>query len=150
MSQTKGDSVTKVPFLGNLPVLGNLFTNKSKKDSLSNLLIFLSATQIDYDGTILYPNKMGAKNISDRRMFEMGMTHKDLPGEAPMSDDEKALYSEIQTLQSKLDNLKLNKKANKSKMFMDASWQKATRHKKVSQLRRLRNPKLRNNNRIRK
>ena len=93
---------------------------------------------------------MGAKNISDRRMFEMGMTHKDLPGEAPMSDDEKALYSEIQTLQSKLDNLKFNKKANKSKMFMDASWRKATRHKKVSQLRRLRNPKLRNNNRIRK
>lgn len=150
MSQNKENSVTKVPLLGNLPLLGNFFTNKSKKDILSNLLIFLSATQIDYDGTILYQNQVGAKNISDRRMFEMGITPKDLPGEAPMNDEEKALYSEIQTLRSKLDNLKLNKKANKSKISLNSCLRRENKHKKVPQTWKTRNSKLKHKGKTKK
>lgn len=126
MSQTKTDSVTKVPLLGDLPLLGALFSNKTKNDTISNLIIFLSATQIGYDGTVLYPHQVGAKNISDRKMFEMGMTQKDLPGEQPMTDQEKTLYSEIQTLQAKLDAIKLNKKAIKEKGALNKKCGKAS------------------------
>lgn len=115
MSSKKQESISKVPMLGNLPFLGALFTNKSKTDTLSNLLIFLSATQIGYDGTILYPHQEGAKNISERRMYELGLTHKDLPGEAPVPEEESKLYHELQEVQAKLDNLKLSEKANKTK-----------------------------------
>lgn len=40
--QDKNDTVTKVPFLGDLPLLGWLFKSKSVQDSKTELLIFLT------------------------------------------------------------------------------------------------------------
>ena len=40
--QAIGEDVTKVPLLGDLPVLGVLFRNKSITDQKSELLIFLT------------------------------------------------------------------------------------------------------------
>ncbi len=40
--QTERDQVTKVPLLGDIPVFGNLFKNKSKQDDKTELLIFLT------------------------------------------------------------------------------------------------------------
>jgi type IV pilus assembly protein PilQ len=40
--QTRVDSVTKVPLLGDLPVLGALFRNTTKQDSKAELLIFVT------------------------------------------------------------------------------------------------------------
>ncbi|MGX8716391.1 MAG: type II secretion system protein GspD, partial [bacterium] len=111
MSENTKDENTKTPFLGDIPLLGNIFTHKSKSKNISNLIIFLTATQIAYDGTIVYPTQVGAKNISDRKLFEMGMSEKDMPGEPEMSDKEKELYAQLKTLQTKLDNIELNKKA---------------------------------------
>lgn len=124
MSQTKNDTLTKTPFLGDIPFVGSIFSHKAKVDELTNLMIFLSATQIAYDGTILYPHQTGAKNISDKRMFEMGITGKDLPGELPITDEEKAIYNQIQTLQNKLDNLMETKKAIDSKKNLTKSVRK--------------------------
>ena len=124
MSQTKNDTLTKTPLFGDIPFVGSLFSHKAKVDEVNNLMIFLSATQIAYDGTILYPHQVGAKNVSDKRMFEMGITGKDLPGELPISDEEKAIYNEIQTLQNKLDNLIETKKAIHSKKKLAKSVQK--------------------------
>lgn len=124
MSQTKNDTLTKTPLFGDIPFVGSIFSHKAKVDELTNLMIFLSATQIAYDGTILYPHQVGAKNVSDKRMFEMGITGKDLPGELPITDEEKAIYNEIQTLQNKLDNLMETKKAIHSKKKLAKSVQK--------------------------
>jgi len=41
-TQDKSDTITKVPFLGDLPLLGWLFKNKEAKDSKTELLIFLT------------------------------------------------------------------------------------------------------------
>ncbi len=41
---------TKVPVLGNIPVLGRLFSSKSVNDSMSNLLIFITAKTVNPDG----------------------------------------------------------------------------------------------------
>lgn len=130
MSENSQDQNTKTPFLGDIPLLGNVFTHKSKTKNISNLIIFLSATQIAYDGTIVYPTQVGAKNISDRKLFEMGMSEKDMPGEAEMSDKEKELYAQLKTLQSKLDNIELNKKADAEKDKLSKSLEKAMKPKK--------------------
>ncbi|MCK9538151.1 type IV pilus secretin PilQ [Dokdonella sp.] len=39
---TKSDLTRKVPFLGDLPVLGNLFKNKARNDTKAELLIFVT------------------------------------------------------------------------------------------------------------
>lgn len=118
MSKSKTNTKTKVPLLGELPLIGTIFSNKSKKDELTNLMIFLSATQIAYDGTILYPHQQGVKNISQKRMFEAGMTDKDLPGEADLSEEEVKVYKDIHALQNKLDNVLDRRKALKAKRMI--------------------------------
>jgi type IV pilus assembly protein PilQ len=40
--QTETESITKVPLLGDLPVLGNLFKTKSRTTGKTELLIFLT------------------------------------------------------------------------------------------------------------
>ena len=42
MQTTKGDIVTKIPLLGDIPLLGNLFKRKQKTESKSELIIFLT------------------------------------------------------------------------------------------------------------
>ena len=41
-TQTDRDEVNKVPLLGDVPVLGNLFKNKSKISNKTELLIFIT------------------------------------------------------------------------------------------------------------
>ena len=44
--QTDSKDVTKVPLLGDIPVLGNLFKNKSVSTSKTELLIFITPRSI--------------------------------------------------------------------------------------------------------
>jgi type IV pilus assembly protein PilQ len=44
--QNESDTTTKVPLLGDIPVIGNLFKNKSKSSSRSELLIFITPRTI--------------------------------------------------------------------------------------------------------
>lgn len=48
--QTETDDVTKVPLLGDIPYLGNLFKNKSKVSNKSELLIFITPRVISDRG----------------------------------------------------------------------------------------------------
>ena len=41
----------KVPFLGDIPLLGNFFKNKSKTVKKTNLLIFVTARMLQPDGS---------------------------------------------------------------------------------------------------
>jgi type IV pilus assembly protein PilQ len=49
--QTKGDRVSKVPLLGDIPLLGYLFRNTNKSDTKRELLIFVTP-QILKNGTV--------------------------------------------------------------------------------------------------
>jgi type IV pilus assembly protein PilQ len=40
--QNENDTVTKVPFLGDVPVVGNLFKTKTRDASRTELLVFLT------------------------------------------------------------------------------------------------------------
>ena len=45
-SEESRDTVTKVPLLGDIPILGNLFKNKNNSTSKTELLIFLTPRSI--------------------------------------------------------------------------------------------------------
>lgn len=65
---------TKVPLLGDIPLLGRLFSSKSVQDEATNLLIFITAKTVSADGA-------SPEEVFDPRAVEaVGMTREDLPG----------------------------------------------------------------------
>jgi type IV pilus assembly protein PilQ len=50
--QTKSNQINRVPFLGDLPVVGGLFRNKFESDDKSELLIFVTP-KIIKEGALL-------------------------------------------------------------------------------------------------
>ena len=65
---------TKVPVLGSIPVLGRLFSSKNVNDSVTNLLIFITAKTVSADGAS--PEEV----FDPRAVSAVGMTRDDLPG----------------------------------------------------------------------
>lgn len=73
---------TKVPVLGEIPVLGRLFSSKNVNDSITNLLIFITAKTVSADGAA--PEEV----FDPRAVSAVGMGHEDLPGyRAPKGTD---------------------------------------------------------------
>jgi type IV pilus assembly protein PilQ len=73
---------TKVPVLGNIPVLGRLFSSRNVNDSITNLLIFITAKTVSADGAS--PEEV----FDPRAVSAVGMSHEDLPGyRAPKGTD---------------------------------------------------------------
>lgn len=73
---------TKVPVLGSIPVLGRLFSSKNVNDSITNLLIFITAKTVSADGAS--PEEV----FDPRAVSAVGMSHDDLPGyRAPKGTD---------------------------------------------------------------
>jgi len=65
---------TKVPVLGNIPVLGRLFSSKAVNDETTNLLIFITAKTVTSDGA-------SPEEVFDPRAIKaVGMSKEDLPG----------------------------------------------------------------------
>jgi type IV pilus assembly protein PilQ len=65
---------TKVPILGDIPLLGRLFSSKAVNDEATNLLIFITAKTVSADGA-------SPEDVFDPRAVEaVGMTREDLPG----------------------------------------------------------------------
>ncbi len=64
LSQQYDDTVTKTPFLGDIPILGWLFKTKSKKLNKINLLVFLTPH------IVRSPADMELQSIRKRRQFE--------------------------------------------------------------------------------
>jgi len=46
-TQTDQDNVTKVPFLGDIPYLGNLFKTRSRSSAKTELLVFITPKVIN-------------------------------------------------------------------------------------------------------
>ncbi|HWA86600.1 MAG TPA: secretin N-terminal domain-containing protein, partial [Opitutus sp.] len=68
------DGSSKVPLLGSIPLLGKLFSSKSKNVSSTNLLIFITAKSISPEGATI------DEIFDPRRTREMGLKKEDLPG----------------------------------------------------------------------
>jgi type II secretory pathway component GspD/PulD (secretin) len=73
---------TKVPVLGSIPVLGRLFSSKSVNDTITNLLIFITAKTVSADGASL------EEVFDPRAVRAVDMSRDDLPGHrAPKGTD---------------------------------------------------------------
>lgn len=78
VSATKGNS--KVPVLGDIPLLGRLFRNDTKDSNKSNLIIFVTAKTVNPEGASV--NEI----FDSRRLREMELRREDLPGYRDNSD----------------------------------------------------------------
>jgi type IV pilus assembly protein PilQ len=74
ITTTQDHGGTKVPLLGDIPLLGKLFSSKTVNDVTSNLLIFITAKTVNADGA-------SPEEVFDPRSIQaVGMTRDDLPG----------------------------------------------------------------------
>jgi type IV pilus assembly protein PilQ len=90
-----GDTKTedKVPFLGDIPVLGFLFKSKSAIKSDKNLIIFITAS-------ILEPSKTTYNNVATKEQLnDLSLTEREIKGvRYEHSEDDTALYNKADEL----------------------------------------------------
>src|ERR1035441_1456207 len=74
IQDTKTDTITKIPLLGDIPLLGNLFQRKQKDDAKSELIIFLTPHIVQA------PTEVAALTIKerDRSSAIKGLTEEEL------------------------------------------------------------------------
>ena len=71
---SKDHGGSKVPVLGDIPLLGRLFSSKNVNDVSTNLLIFITAKTVSADGA-------SPEEVFDPRAVQaVGMSREDLPG----------------------------------------------------------------------
>ena len=85
LNQTKGG--TKVPLLGDIPLLGGLFRSTSNTDRASNLYVFVKANILRPDDTVAgLPDleRMSDRNrVSFERLEDQFQRYEDWPGFKP-------------------------------------------------------------------
>lgn len=85
VSNTKSDGERGLPFLRDVPVVGNLFQTKTNDSSRSNLIIFITASTLNPDGTTY-------REIIDPRVLDaVGHTDSQSPGYVLPEDDMRVL-----------------------------------------------------------
>ncbi len=120
-SEDTTNNSTKVPLLGDIPLVGKLFRGKSDTTTTRNLIIFITAKTLDPDGS-------DYRDVVDPRVFnEMNLTPSDLPGyEVPAKDlqvlkemeelrTESKHEKEIESVQDEIDLIKEAKLEEKLK-----------------------------------
>ena len=84
---TKGE--TKVPILGDIPLMGRLFRSDTQDIEKRNLIIFITAKVLNPDGSTY------RDVFSQRTLHEMGIRSRDVPGYEP-TEEEDELYQRLQ------------------------------------------------------
>ena len=104
------NSETKVPILGDIPVIRRLFRSQSDTQDRRNLIIFITAKTLNPDGSTY-------KDVfSPATLNSMGVSSHDVPG-AEIPENEARLYAQIQELR---DSLKSMNKEEKLRKQLDA------------------------------
>jgi type II secretory pathway component GspD/PulD (secretin) len=80
MTARSEDGATKVPLLGDIPLLGKAFRSKAKDHSNTNLMIFITAKTVAADGAPI------TEVFDSRALRGAGLTKEDLPGYRDPSD----------------------------------------------------------------
>jgi type IV pilus assembly protein PilQ len=79
---------SKVPVLGHIPVMGRLFSSKTRQEDQRNLIVFITAKILSASGAT-YQDVFDAKTL-----HEMGVKPRDIPG-VKVSDEEMELYDNV-------------------------------------------------------
>ncbi len=74
MQTTKAETVTKIPLLGDIPLLGNFFRRTQKSDSKTELIIFLTPH------IVAEPSELAALTAKQRERSDAtkGLTEEEL------------------------------------------------------------------------
>ncbi len=80
ITSSTNNTDTKIPLLGDIPVLGYLFKAKAKTLNTTNLLIFITAKSIAADGAPV------EQIFDSRQVRDMGLRRDELPGYRDGSD----------------------------------------------------------------
>jgi type II secretory pathway component GspD/PulD (secretin) len=74
MQNSKTETVTKIPFLGDVPLLGNLFRRTQLSDAKTELIIFLTPH------IVAAPTELAALSAKERQNSDAskGLTEKEL------------------------------------------------------------------------
>ena len=75
---TKGG--TRVPVLGDIPVLGRLFRSDTRNEDTTNLIIFITAKTINAEGA------SPEETISHQQLRDLGVRRDELPGYRDSAD----------------------------------------------------------------
>ena len=95
--------MNKIPILGDIPVLGRLFSHESDTLDQRNLIVFITAKILNPDGSTY------RDVFSQRTLYEMGIKTRDLPGYQPPPTEER-LFNEIQQARDQLEALRAEAK----------------------------------------
>lgn len=71
LSSEQSTDIDKIPGLGNLPILGNLFRSKNVRNSVSELVIFVTPEIIDTDNALLSARETEMDTYAKTRLSEI-------------------------------------------------------------------------------
>jgi type IV pilus assembly protein PilQ len=113
----KNDKVsTKVPLLGDIPLVGNLFKTRNNKAQDTNLIIFITAS-------ILEPSKTSYKNMmTGEQLYDLNLTDRDIRGVSyEQSAEEARLLNEATEKRQKLQDSRLERKLKQDQSKAESS-----------------------------
>lgn len=91
ISNDKTETTERVPLLGDIPLLGKAFTNTRTVGEKRNLIIFLTAQQIDPLSRDMLQSSLNLPQAN-----RMGISYYDIPGITPLTSEE---YNALRTEQ---------------------------------------------------
>mgnify|MGYP006138857445 CR=1 FL=1 len=86
-AETEDNDSSKIPFLGDLPFLGQLFRSDVSSEASTNLIIFLTAKTLNPDGSTY------ADVIDPRQLEVMQLTPAQIPGYEVPADELELIHS---------------------------------------------------------
>ena len=86
-AETEDNNSSKIPFLGDLPFLGQLFRSDVSNEASTNLIIFLTAKTLNPDGSTY------ADVIDPRQLEVMQLTPAQIPGYEVPADELELIHS---------------------------------------------------------
>jgi len=118
-AETEDEDESKIPFLGDLPLLGQLFRSDVSNEASTNLIIFLTAKTLNPDGSTY------ADVIDPRQLEVMQLTPAQIPGYEVPADELELIHSieakraqEIsEEYKSKINTAIVGPKASKARWF---------------------------------
>ncbi|CCU79382.1 flp pilus assembly protein, secretin [Halanaerobium saccharolyticum subsp. saccharolyticum DSM 6643] len=114
--QTTNDGViTKIPLLGDIPILGELFKTRNKNENVNELVIFVTPRIIKYDQTVEQENHLIDKALDNTtKVVDRNPKGKEIEEMNEDQDSDKALQEYLEERDKRREEILNSLKDNKS------------------------------------
>ena len=99
IEQSTENGESRIPVLGEIPVVGKLFSRDTASRDRSNLIVFITAKILSASGAT-YEDVFNKKSL-----HEMGISTEDIPGRE-MTDEELQEYNKVMSERDRVDELR--------------------------------------------